>query len=250
MEDKTHLKAVSRTVNVNTLNNTICVNWGNIFGNNGKNRGKSYSVIHRMSPQRKSYLKNVCRLMEKEVSGYVLFFTITTCQSETGLMDGYYLDVLKKFLDNFRDFFIHYIWVAERQKNGSIHFHIIVKSKYSRFYFINEKDGEVLIKNWCQYLNKRMPQTGTNAINLSKKSQGAPEEYVTKQVSEYVTKGAGEEQYFYCRVSQISRSLVKVYKENIWKYKFKTEISEYDISEMPVLWANEFISIHTLHSQK
>jgi hypothetical protein len=129
------------------------------------------------------------------------FVTLTFVNAVTDLQG---VKILNVFLTNLRKMYgkkAIYLWVAERQKNGRIHFHIIT-SLFIKVQYWN--------KYWCQLQAKhgiQHPQgnDGLNPLDVRLiKSINAVSSYLTK----YITKNNGS---FACAVWNCSKKISELY---------------------------------------
>lgn len=152
----------------------------------------------------------------KKDKSYINFWTITTQQINNNMSDKQISSNLSKMFDNYIKQGIisnRYIWVAERQKNGSLHYHIIV-----------EQLKKVDFDKTSQYLNSLFPLTNTNVINIQtekkefKKGMDELSGYMTKQMSSYLTKEGKKEttnkNFFEGKASRISNTLLHQFEDN------------------------------------
>lgn len=195
-----------------------------------------------LSPKRAKLMRRVCSVFELEMSGSGLipfFVTITTCQHKTQQQDIFYTAILSKWFDNIKA--NKYMWVAERQDGkrkasgeatNDVHFHILM---WMPTFFD--------IKKQVNYLTKRFEGTGTNVFHVDKvfNTLGA-----TKYLSKYISKSIGDKQKVFCRKSQISFNMLKVYKANADKYIYRVDVDNnlyIEITSKGLIYENNFVSI-------
>ena len=152
----------------------------------------------------------------------VFFVTITTYQSINKKTDAECVNVLSKWLELRKKQKVveNYVWWAERQKNGSIHFHIILWS-------YNHK---IKIMDQVEYFKKYFG-TGTNGFNVQKvKNEKNNLIDVVKYLVHYSKKH--KQDTYKSKVCQASIGVTKCYKSSAYKYIIVSKHSDNYIEQI------------------
>lgn len=138
------------------------------------------------------------------------FVTITTCQHKNNLTDKQLSNYIYLWLKNRG---LQYVNVAERQQNGDIHFHLVIKST-------KDFDFKIETKKLATYFNVEYHPALFDVKRV--KDQRKLASYITK----YITKEKKEfSSLFTTRIFRFSQNLTKDYKKNAYKSTFKVPSS-------------------------
>lgn len=200
--------------------------------------------VYSMSRRHKSRVKTIVNYCLNEYSNQVWkFYTITTCQSENGMSDKQVVKAFSQVLENWKRTYglKFYMWVAERQQNGSLHFHIFANGDKVDF----SENSDIIA-----YLNRKFPMTNSNVINGKRVYSKSVSKYLTK----YITKN---EVSLTIRPSQISHQLSADYEINRDKYEVQIVCDEINPDFETILqycdkcvftFNNEYNSVYVLHT--
>jgi hypothetical protein len=197
--------------------------------------------LHSLTLKQVSKIKDIAVYLKytQTKNSKINFWTLTTQQTNNNMTDLQISKQLSKIFDNYIKQGIitkRYIWVAERQKNGSLHYHIIV-----------EQLKKVDFKKVVKYLNTLFHLTGTNVINIKSQkdydnSLENLKEYMTKQMREYITKEGKKEntkkQYFVGKASRISNTLNQEFEANKDNYIISTTSFNIDYEQLSIIIEN------------
>jgi len=170
-----------------------------------------------LNPKAKSKIKMVCRCLQflvlkhKEYRGYCSFITLTYGKNyPDDKTSKKHLDIflkrMRRHLNNF-----HYVWVAEKQRRGAIHYHIVTPN------FVKK---ELINLMWNQVANKWLKEKAFNSqvlmpnIKAVNNISGYMAKYISKEGQTIIGKMYG--------MSKLTQELIKPIEENY--FDFPTEI--------------------------
>jgi hypothetical protein len=166
-----------------------------------------------LTDQARSKIKRASRMMQKEY-GRCPFLTLTY---RNEIPDN---NEAKRHLDNFFKRLrrkypeLEYLWIAETQKRGAIHFHVLPNQRIHHS-IINKEWNEV-VANWAKKQGRQHEKLYPNIQTLNK-----PARYMAK----YLSKDSGEIQGNYYDMSKGVRNLITPVKE----YYTEVRGPEYEI---------------------
>lgn len=204
---------------------------GNGFGNANLS-GKHELSVHMLSQRSKGKIRDKCQAFYRSIGREKIFCTLTFI-SETD--DKTAQIILNKFLTTLRSDFekLQYLWCAESQENGNIHFHLIINRRLPihkfnalwvlqqynaglRFYNQDEQFEIPIEEIKVRYDNTIAgKKTGTiqeilNPVDVKKiKSINSLSGYLTK----YITKGNSRP--FNCLAWHCSRGVSRIFTKTL-----------------------------------
>lgn len=176
-------------------------------------------TLHLLSPRSKAKLRDKCTAFYRSCGAQKTFCTLTFIQS---IDDQTAVSILNKFLTQLRDDYsrFKYIWVAERQENGNIHFHCIFNQRlpvrrYNALWVLQQYNSGLRFENISPAEIRQRYEDDSiheilNPFDIKKiKSVYGLSFYLTK----YITKNRSEG--FTCLAWHCSRNVSRLFTKTI-----------------------------------
>lgn len=158
---------------------------------------RSDRVINKSKSRNKMYALFNLKCSKKFVAFYSVSFPVGSSDDECFTCWNYWLTYLRKHFG-----LTNYIWVTERQKNGTLHYHMFTNNNMP-ILFVNRAMAKIIdnrviagLMDWCQSSLEKYNGVDVDSVYSSKRHKktgksftGAQlREWLTKYITKYVTK--------------------------------------------------------------